>query len=49
MIGSIQVSRSTISPSAASSELVSLESLSRAENIPGSDRNIEHPGPRWAP
>lgn len=47
MIGAIQVNLSMSSSSATSFELVPLESLSRAENIPGSDRNIEHLGPRW--
>lgn len=35
--------------SATSSTLVPVESLSRAENIPGSNRDIKHLGPRWGP
>lgn len=49
MIGSIRVSLFRISPSATSSKLVLVESLSRAENILGSNRDIEHLGPRWGP
>lgn len=41
VIGSIEVSSFTSSPIAGSFGLVAVESLSRAENIPESDSDIE--------